>query len=222
MKTLAALREEGHTLYERSIQKVLDLRGVVITAKEQSESCEICQGPMRIQKTSRHEGRTIAHGTFQVQETIWVCAAKCLHLSGKLATRRANSVVQCIMPNSIAGYDLMVFVGRKRYLDHRQREDIRSELREKHAIEISCGEVTRLEKCFLDYLTRLHYSRADQLKAALHNEGGWPMHVDATGEHGQGTLLVVMAGWKKWVLGSWKIATEHSELILPCLQDIVR
>ena len=222
MKTLAALREEGHTLYEQCIQKVLDLRGVVVTAKEQSVFCEICQGPMRVQKTSRHEGRTIAHGTFQVQETIWVCARKCRHPSGKLATRRANSVVQCIMPNSMTGYDLMVFVGRKRYLDHRQREDIRSELREKHAIKISSGEVTRLEKCFLDYLTRLHYSHADQLKAALHNEGGWPMHVDATGEHGQGTLLVVMAGWKKWVLGSWKIATEHSEIILPCLRDVVR
>ena len=222
MKTLAALREKGHTLHKRFIQKILDLPGVVVTAKEQPGPCEICQGPMRVQKTFRHEGRTIAHGTFQVHETIWVCAAKCRHRSGKLVTRRANSVVQCIMPNGITGYDLMVSVGCKRYLDHLQREEIRAELREKHAIKISSGEVTRLEKCFLDYLTRLHHSRADQLKAALHNEGGWPMHVDATGDHGQGTLFVVMAGWKKWVLGSWKIATERSELILPCLQDVVR
>jgi hypothetical protein len=48
------------------------------------------------------------------------------------------------------------------------------------------------------------------------------MHVDATGENGRGTLFVVMAGWKKWVLGSWKIATERSELILACLQDTVQ
>ncbi len=48
------------------------------------------------------------------------------------------------------------------------------------------------------------------------------MHVDATGENGRGTLLVVMAGWKKWALGSWKIATERSDLILPCLRDTVR
>ncbi len=222
MKTLAALREKGHNLHERFLQKILDLPGVVVTAKEQPDSCEICQGPMRVQKTFRHEGRTIAHGTFQVHETIWVCVAKCRHHSGKLVTRRANCVVQCIMPNCITGYDLMVSVGCKRYLDHLQREEIRAQLREKHAIQISSGEVTRLEKCFLDYLTRLHYSRADQLKAALHNEGGWPMHVDATGDHGQGTLFVVMAGWKKWVLGSWKIATERCELILPCLQDVVR
>jgi len=222
LKTLAALREKIHTLHECFIQKGLDLPGVVVTAKEQPGPCEICQGPMHVQKTFQHEGRTIAHGTFDVHETIWVCAAKCRHFSGKLVTRRANSVVQCIMPNGITGYDLMVFVGRKRYLEHRQREEIRAELREKHATQISSGEVTRLARRFLDYLTRLHYARADHLKAVLKSDGGWPMHIDATGENGRGTLLVVMAGWKKWVLGSWKIATERSELIVPCLKDIVR
>ena len=104
---------------------------------------------MRVQKSFQHEGRSIAHGTFDVLETVWVCAAKCRYPSGKLVTRRANSVVQCIIPNSIAGYDLMVWVGLKRYLDHRQREEIRAQLRKKHAIELSSGEVSRLARHFL-------------------------------------------------------------------------
>jgi hypothetical protein len=29
------------------------------------------------------------------------------------------------------------------------------------------------------------------------------MHVDATGEDGRGTLLLVLAGWRQWVLGAW-------------------
>ncbi len=222
MRTLEALREKAHALHEGILQKVLDLFGVVVTAKGQPGSCDICQGPMHVQKTSPHEGRTIAHGTFDVHETVWVCAARCRYPSGKLVTRRADSVLQCIMPNSITGYDLMVSVGLKRYLYYRQREEIRSELLEKHGIEISSGEVSLLSWRFLHYLSRLHYARSEQLKAALENDGGWPMHVDATGENGRGTLFVVMAGWRKWVLGSWKIATERSELILPCLQDIVR
>jgi hypothetical protein len=222
LKTLSALREQVHTLHSRFIEKVYDLSGVVVTAKEQPGCCEICQGPMHVQKSFQHEGRSIAHGTFDVNETVWVCAAKCRYPSGKLVTRRANSVVQCIMPNSITGYDLMVWVGLERYLDHRQREEIRTRLREKHAIEISSGEVSRLARHFLAYLSKLHYSRAEPLKAALASDGGWPMHVDATGENGRGTLFVVMAGWKKWVLGSWKIATERSELILACLQDTVQ
>jgi hypothetical protein len=48
------------------------------------------------------------------------------------------------------------------------------------------------------------------------------MHVDATGEDGRGTLLLVMAGWRQWVLGAWKISTERAELILPCLLEAVR
>ena len=221
MNTLSALRQQVHTLHSGFVKKVLDLSGVVVTAKEQPGCCEICLGPMRVQKSFQHEGRSIAHGTFDVNETVWVCAAKCRYPSGKLVTRRADSVVQCIMPNSIVGYDLMVWVGFKRYLDHQQREEIRAQLRQKHAIKLSSGEVSRLARHFLVYLSRLHYSHAEPLKAALASDGGWPMHIDATGESGQGTLLVVMAGWRKWVLGSWKIATERSELILPCLQDTV-
>jgi len=222
LKTLATLRQKAHTLKQGVMAKVFDLPGVVVNAKEYPGFCEVCQGPMHVQKTLVHEGRTIAHGKFNVNETIWVCAARCRHRSGELVTRRANSVVQCIMANSISGYDLMVSVGLKRYLYHRQREEIRAELIEHQAIGISSGEVSRLSVCFLDYLSRLHYARADRLKAALESDGGWPMHVDATGENGKGTLLAVMAGWKKWVLGSWKISTERSELILPCLHDVIR
>jgi len=211
-----------HSLHSRFIKSVLDLSGVVVTEKEAPGCCEICQGPMRVQKSFQHEGRSIAHGSFEVNETVWMCAAQCRYPSGKLVTRRANSVVECIMPNSITSYDLMVWVGLKRYLDYRQREEIRTRLREKHAIELSSGEVSRLARQFSDYLSRLHYSRAEPLKAALASDGGWPMHVDATGESGRGTLFVVMAGWRKWVLGSWKIATERCELILACLQDTVQ
>ncbi|MEJ2327598.1 MAG: hypothetical protein P8Y25_12630, partial [Chromatiaceae bacterium] len=32
------------------------------------------------------------------------------------------------------------------------------------------------------------------------------------GEDGRGTLLLVMAGWRHWVLGAWKISTERAEL----------
>jgi len=195
---------------------------VVVSAKDQGGSCDICQGPMCVQKTFRHEGRTLEHGIFDVRETVYVCAARCRNDADALVTKRSRYVTQCIMPNSITGYDLMVFVGLERMLEHRQREEIRAELTQKHGIRISTGEISNLVKRFSDYLLRLHHSNADQLKQALEADGGWPMHVDATGENGRGTLFVVMAGWRKWVLGAWKIATERVELILPCLHDTIR
>jgi len=201
---------------------VLGLVDIIVSAKDKGGLCDLCKGPMRVQKTFEHEGRTIEHGTFNVRETVYVCGDRCRNDDGTLFTKRAQSVVGSIMPNSIVGYDLMVCVGLKRLLEHKQREEIRAELDEKHGIRLSSGEVSNLTGYFLEYLLRLHHARADQLKGVLEADGGWPMQVDATGEGGRGTLFVVMAGWRKWVLGAWKIATERADLILPCMRDTVR
>lgn len=125
------------------------------------------------------------------------------------------------MPRRVVGYDLMVHIGLQRFLHHRQREEIRSGLENDYGILLSSGEISLLALLFLDYLNRLHQSRAPVLRATLEADGGWPLHLDATGEDGRGTLLVVFAGWRQWVLGAWKIPTERSEAILPKLQAIV-
>ena len=176
---------------------------------------------MEVQKTYQHGGRTIEHGTFQVRETVYGCAARCRHPSGVLVTERADSVVTRIMPNSVVGYDVMVFVGLQRFCGYRQREEIRSELLREHDVRLSTGEVSRLAKSFLVYLKALHESRAEQLRARLARDGGWPLHIDATGEDGRGTLLVALAGWRRWVLGAWKVPTERAEVILPHLRTVV-
>ena len=126
------------------------------------------------------------------------------------------------MPGSNFGYDAMVLVGRKRWLHNQQREEIQTALRDEHTLTISTGEVSELSRRFATYLARLHRARATDLAAALASDGGWPLHVDATGEAGRGTLLVVIAGWRRWVLGSWKISTERADLVLPCLREVVR
>ena len=125
-------------------------------------------------------------------------------------------------PSSVVGYDVMVRVGLERFLRHRQRHEILSTIENEEGIRISTGEVSELSRRFVHYLARLHQARADRLKVALERDGGWPMHVDATGEDGRGTLLLVMAGWRQWVLGAWKISTERADLILPCLRETVR
>jgi hypothetical protein len=177
---------------------------------------------MLVQKTMPRNGLTLAHGTFGAHETIHVCAGRCHWPSGGLVTRRAICLSEALMPMSNAGYDLMAFVGRQRFLHRMQREEIQATLRDEHSIAISTGEVSDLARRFASYLARLHRARAPLFAAALAADGGWPLHVDATGEAGRGTLLIVMAGWRQWVLGSWKISTERADLILPCLRVVVR
>jgi len=116
----------------------------------------------------------------------------------------------------------VVFVGLQRFAEKRQREQIQAALIDDYGIRLSTGEISTLAKRFVDYLGRLHRARYQSLKALLDADGGWPMHVDATGEQGRGTLFVVMTGWRQWVLGAWKPATENAELILPCMREAVR
>jgi hypothetical protein len=144
---------------------------------------------MRVQKTFVHTGMTLTHGTFRVRETVHACASGCRYPSGTLVTRRAASLREHLIPGCRVGYDLMVYVGLERFLQH---------------------------------LEALHMARAEQLRAAFAEDGGWPLHIDATGEDGRGTLLVAYAGWRAWAVGAWKIPTERADAVVPCLHEVVR
>ena len=198
------------------------LGSVPIVVAEPHGSCPQCGGRVLVQKTVPRIGRTLAHGCFEAQETVHVCAAGCHWPSGARVTRRAASLDEALVPQSNFGYDVMVFIGRERFLHHRQRQQIQAALHTEHGIPISTGEVSKQARRFLGYLSRLHRERAPQLREALANDGGWPMHIDATGEHGRGTLLAVMAGWRRWVLGAWKISTERADLLSPCLDETIQ
>ncbi len=175
---------------------------------------------MHVQKTLLRQGKTRAHGSFNAQETVHVCAARCRHPSGVLVTRRAAVLQASILPRRTVGYDVMVLVGIERYLNHRQREEISDILLRQHGLSLSTGTISALARLFAEYLRALHEARADVLRAALERDGGYPMHIDATGENGRGALLIAYTGWRGWVLGAWKIPTERADAILPRLREV--
>lgn len=174
---------------------------------------------MKVEKTFRHHGRTLAHGCFEVRETVHICASGC-RTAGRPVRQRQQELAEILLPRSTVGYDVMAFIGRERFVHQRQREEIRAALRDRYALVLSTGEVSALARGFLVYLQALHEQRAPELRAALAADGGWPLHVDATGEDGRGTLLVIYAGWRGWVLGSWKIPTERGDAVLPRLRAV--
>lgn len=211
-------------LTEQCRQAMRITGGVFVSVCEPPQApCPVCGGDKwYVQKTSPRHGKTLTHGSFEARQTVHSCAMGCQHPVGVKVTQRPTSLTRQLLPESVVGYDVMVFVGRKRFLEFRQREEICTALLDKYGITLSTGEVSNLMKRFIDYLARLHYARAEPLKAALLSDGGWPMHVDATGEHGRGTLFVVMAGWRQWVLGAFKPATEKAELLVPCMLKTVQ
>ena len=160
------------------------------------------------------------HGSFEARETVHYCLAGCRWPSGAKVIRRAACLSEGLPPRQTVGYDVLVFVGLSRILHHRQREEIREALRSEYGVVVSTGEVSALQQRFVAYLQRLHAACQDSIRRFFENDGGWPLHIDATGEDGRGTLLIAYAGWRRWVLGAWKIPTENAEAILPCLRQV--
>jgi hypothetical protein len=175
---------------------------------------------MRVQKTVEHGGVTLEHGAFRVRETVRVCASGCVTQPGhgqpaRAVIKRQDEVSRLLPPRNTVGYDVIVFVGIERFVRYRQRDEIRATLEAQYGITLSPREVGLVGRRFLVYLEALHQARAPDLRKALKADGGWPMHIDATGENGRGTLFVTYAGWRRWALGSWKIPTERADAILP-------
>ncbi|MHC4435488.1 MAG: hypothetical protein ACYTBS_26970 [Planctomycetota bacterium] len=125
-----------------------------------------------------------------------------------------------VRPRQRYGYDLIVHVGLARYMRRKQREEIRYELLSKRRIELSAGTISNLCDRFLTYLEVLHLVRSSYLKAAM-GEHGYPLHIDATSEHGKGGLFVCMDGFRKWVLCTGKIESELGERLKPFIDRTI-
>lgn len=195
--------------------------GARVIVNEPPTGCSLCGGPMRVQKTFEHNVSTIEHGEFRANETIYVCKSGCRPPDRIHAIHRSAALASRVPPRKTVGYDVMVRVGLARFVDYRQRDEIHAAL-EAEGVSLSTGTISGLARTFLTYLERLHLARADRLRATLEADGGWPLHVDATGEQGRGTLLIALAGWRRWVLGAWKIPTERADAILPRLLSVAR
>jgi hypothetical protein len=215
------LRQQVRFVQEEYQNEIRSVTGAMVTIEETEKDCPFCQGPTRVLKTVPRSGVTLRHGSFRTRETVRVCLSAC-NKQGSLVMRHSATLAELIPPRSTVGYDVMVHIGLERFIHHRQREEIRENLEREHGIKLSTGEISTLGTRFLIYLQALHEAAAPALQAAMAADGGWPLHIDATGECGRGTLLLAYSGWRKWVLGSWKIPSENADALFPRLQEIVK
>jgi hypothetical protein len=215
------LRRQLDNIEAEGRVKVKTTCGKTVSVETKNEPCSKCNGRTGVQKTKRRDIVTLEHGSFVAREKVRVCENRCKKPSGSLVTARSGVLAGLVKPGNVYGYDVEVHIGLERFMYHRQREEIRAGLKERYGITISSGQVSNMAKRFLQHLHVLHSNKAEVIREALALQGGYPLHIDCTGEEGRGVLLVAYAGWQDWVLGSWKIPTECSEKILPHLRETV-
>ncbi len=219
MQSLIVLKEEVKRLQKQIIDSCI-VSGVNIKTYPKNIICSKCNNQMVVQKTFPRNIVTIKTGHITVRETELGCNTHCKYPSGKLITQRSEDLTRIVAPGKKFGYDVEVYVGMQRYIHHKQREEIQIELLRNHDISISTGKITDLAIRFIDHFEALHISRSQEFKKVLKNDGGYPLHIDATGEAGSGILLVAYSGWRKWVLGAWSLTTECAKQIKPCIDEV--
>lgn len=179
----------------------------------ESTHCPVCHTTLDVQKSKRRVVTTLQSSKLVVREIRKVCRADRLH--PVLISQALSSLVP---RHQGYGYDLIVWVGLARYLKNKQRQEIRAKLLHHHGIILSDGTISTLCDRFLGYLEKLHLHRAPALRKAM---GHYPLHIDATSEHGKGGLFLCMNGWRGWVLHTVKISSENEAALRPAIERTV-
>ncbi len=164
--------------------------------------CPRCGRSLRVFKTSRRSVVTLLHGSIVAREIQSRCPACRVVV-------RSQRLAEMVPRNQRYGYDLIVWVGRRRWLDRLQRVEIRDRLETCHGIRLSATTISALADRFLAHLGALHRQAVPALRQAM--DGGYPLHVDATTHQGRGGQFVCYDGRRGWVLQAGRIAGERTE-----------
>jgi len=193
----------------RATSEAGDIPNIEFVAE--AERCPVCGGALKVYKTRSRQVITLAAGPFRAIETLKQCGEDHAH-----PVMGSNALARQVNSGQRYGYDLIVHVGCARYLQNKQREEIQAELYRQRGIELSTGSLSYLCDRFLTHMEALHLARVPQLRSALGE--GYPLHIDATCEHGKGGLFVCMDGWRGWVLVAGRIPSEHEDHLRPLVE----
>lgn len=122
---------------------------------------------------------------------------------------------------SIHGFDVLAEVGRLRFMDHKQIEEI-------HSILLRCGvsiPLRTLESLclrFLHYLMAVHLESLSDVARVLKEQGGYVAHVDGTTTKGDPVMLLIKDSCSKIRLLAASIPSEAKEYVAPYLQMVQR
>ena len=176
--------------------------------------CPACHTPLQVSKTRTKTVHTLHLGSFTAQETLLSCD----HCPNP--TSYASEELSRLVPaGSTFGYDVLVFVGQALFRRHRRAAEIIQELRARN-VRLSASEVAYLGKRFVVHLAWAHRRSAPRLKKAMRAQGGYILHLDATGEAGPPMLMSSLDSLSEIVLGNVKIPSEKTEEIIPFLEEI--
>lgn len=158
-------------------------------------------------KTHRRQGITLPIGPWIARETIWRNSAT-QQVSGSADLRRL------VAPGCTYGYDVLVEVGRRLFVEAQSVRQIRAQLAQSQVC-LSASTVTDLGRRFIVLLALAHRRCHQRLRQAISLQGGYILHLDATYEDKSPLLMTGIDAVLEIVLGNIKLPSEKAEGIVP-------
>lgn len=160
---------------------------------------------------------TMHIGGFIAREKVYECKnPSCVHCGEKFYSDELRKLVP---PLCNFGYDVTVFVGEAVFSHHRKAEEVVTELADRN-ISMSVSEVYYQTEKFIMLLAALHSSRKKNICELFHENGGYILHIDTTGDKGSMRLLTGIDSISGTVLDSVKVSSEKSSKMEPFLKKI--
>ena len=192
-----------------------------IEFRSENASCDVCGRKNHVLKTEKRNVRTTEFGEFTANETILYCSEDKYadEENKKIRRYESNKLKQIVSDNKIHGFDVMCFVGQKKFLENKRRDEILNELKSMH-LDMSTGTISNLCEEFLIYVKCVHESNWDKITDMVKKEGGYVIGMDATQDGNSDILFTARDCLQGMVLCAEKMPSEASEYIKPVMEGL--
>ena len=163
-------------------------------------------------KTRTRTVITLPIGPWIARETIW--SDPVTHQVYGSAGLRS-----LVAPGCHYGYDVVVEVGRKLFVEAQPVRQILTELAQCQ-VRLSASTVAELGRRFIVLLALAHRRCAGRLQQAMSLQGGYLLHLDATYEDKSPMLMTGIDAVMEIVLGNIKLPGEKTDAIVPFLRQL--
>ncbi|MCK4789400.1 MAG: hypothetical protein KAV87_37000 [Desulfobacteraceae bacterium] len=183
--------------------------------------CPICGEPTEYYKTTQARTiTTLRYGLVSFRESQVVCYTHRYRPEDNAPLIYGSSFARSLAPlKAPIGYDVISEIGKKRFLDYRQVEEVIQEL-SAHGITISTSSVSRWADYFLAAIECLHHTKIKKLRKIIKRNGGYLLHIDATTETKADTVFVCVDRLLGAVLLSERVSSENEQEVTGALMRL--
>ena len=159
--------------------------------------------------------KAIGIGEFTAHQTILYCKKH-----PQLGSFHSQEIAELAPENSNVTYSVIAEVGKLRFMEHRQVDEIARRLQFRHSVILSHSEIDLLIDKFIFYLAAIHQESTPLIRSQIQAQGGYILHLDATCEGDSPKLVSSVDSVSGLVLYSAKVHSENSAELTAFLQQI--